>query len=164
TEQLSNMGGTALAARYQALSVDHLEYLDVAGVEALAQSGGVAVLLPGAFYFLRETQLPPLAALRENGVPMAIASDCNPGSSPFASLQLMLNMACVLFGLTPEEALAGATRNAARALGLESEIGTLTVGKRADFVVWNIEHPAQLAAQFGPNPCYRVVAGGDTLI
>jgi imidazolonepropionase len=163
-EQLSNMGGTALGARYDALSADHLEYLDAAGVEALARSGGVAVLLPGAFYFLRETQRPPVAALRENGVPIAIASDCNPGSSPFASLQLMLNMACVLFGLTPEEALAGATRNAARALGLESEIGTLTVGKRADFVVWNVEHPAQLAAQFGPNPCYRVVARGDTLI
>jgi len=164
TEQLSNMGGTALAARYGALSVDHLEYLDAAGVQALAQSDGVAVLLPGAYYFLRETQLPPVAALRECGVPVAIASDCNPGSSPFASLQLMLNMACVLFGLTPEEALAGATRNAARALGLESQIGTLAVGKRADFVVWNVEHPAQLAAQFGPNPCYRVVAGGETLI
>ncbi|MDH3714579.1 MAG: imidazolonepropionase [Gammaproteobacteria bacterium] len=163
-EQLSNMGGTALGARYGALSADHLEYLDVSGVEALARSGGVAVLLPGAFYFLRETQRPPVAALRENGVPIAIASDCNPGSSPFASMQLMLNMACVLFGLTPEEALAGATRNAAQALGLEAEVGTLAVGKRADFVVWNVEHPAQLAAQFGPNPCYRVVARGDTLI
>ena len=164
TEQLSNMGGTALAAQYGALSVDHLEYLDPAGVAALARTGGVAVLLPGAFYFLRETQLPPVSAFRESGVPIAIASDCNPGSSPFASLQLMLNMACVLFGLTPEEALAGVTRNAAKALGLDAEVGTLTVGKRADFVVWNVEHPAQLAAQFGPNPCYRVVAGGDTLI
>ncbi len=163
-EQLSNMGGAALAARYGALSVDHLEYLDPAGVSAIAESGSVAVLLPGAFYFLRETQLPPVAALRERGVPIAVASDCNPGSSPFVSLLLMLNMGCVLFGLTPEEALAGVTRNAARALGLDAEVGTLTVGKRADFVVWNVDHPAQLAAQFGPNPCYRVVARGNTLI
>jgi len=159
-EQLSDSGGTALAARYRALSADHLEYLSAEGVEAMARAGTVAVLLPAAFYFLGETRKPPVAALRERGVPMALASDANPGSAPVGSLLLMLNMACVLFGLTPAEALAGATRNAAAALGLADRLGTLEAGKQADFVLWDIEHPAELAYRFGANPCFQVIKRG----
>ena len=159
-EQLSNQGGAALAARYQALSADHLEFLDQHGIEAMARAGTVAVLLPGAFYTLRETQLPPIAALREAGVPIAIATDCNPGSSPLNSLLLAMNMACTLFRLTPLEALTGATRNAARALGLADEIGTIEAGKRADLAIWNVEQPAELAYWMSFNPLYRRIWGG----
>jgi imidazolonepropionase len=158
-EQLSDQGGAALAAGFGALSCDHLEWLSEAGVRAMAAAGTVAVLLPGAFYFLRETRLPPVQALRDAGVPIAIASDHNPGSSPGLSLLLMLNMACTLFRLTPEEALRGATVNGARALGLHDR-GTLAPGQRADFAVWALDHPAELAYGFGHNPCRRVVAGG----
>ena len=161
-EQLSNQGGAALAARHGALSADHLEHLDEAGIAAMAAAGTVAVLLPGAYYFLRDTHLPPVAGLRAAGVPIAIATDHNPGTSPFASLRLMLNMACTLFRLTPEEALAGVTRNAARALGRAASIGTLEVGKRADFVLWDIAEPAELAYQFGINPLRRRVFAGVT--
>jgi imidazolonepropionase len=163
-EQLSNMGGAALAAQFGARSVDHLEYLDKAGVAVLQDSGTVAVLLPGAFYFLRETQLPPIEQLRLAGIPMAIASDSNPGSSPAGSLLLMLNMACTLFRMTPEEALAGVTRHAAQALGWEQERGTLVVGKQADLVLWDIQHPAELAYAIGNNPCHSVVVGGKTVL
>jgi imidazolonepropionase len=163
-EQLSNMGGAALAAKFGARSVDHLEYLDETGVAALQASGTVAVLLPGAFYFLRETQLPPVEQLRRAGIPMAIASDSNPGSSPAGSLLLMLNMACTLFSMTPEEALAGVTRHAAQALGWERERGILEPGKRADMVLWDIHHPAELAYAIGNNPCHRVVVGGKTVL
>jgi imidazolonepropionase len=158
-EQLSDQGGAVLAARYGALSCDHLEHLSADGVGALRAAGTVAVLLPGAYYFLRETQLPPVAALREAGVPIAIATDHNPGSSPCLSLQLMLNMACTLFRLTPEEAWRGVTVNAARALGL-ADRGTLAAGQRADFAVWDAEHPREIAYRFGHNPCRRVVCGG----
>ena len=158
-EQLSDQGGAALAASYGALSCDHLEWLSPDGVAAMARSGSVAVLLPGAFYFLRETRLPPVQALRDAGVPIAIATDHNPGSSPGLSLRLMLNMACTLFRLTPEEALRGATVQAARALGLHDR-GTLKAGRRADFVVWPLDHPAELAYWFGHNPWRRVVIGG----
>jgi imidazolonepropionase len=158
-EQLSDQGGAALAARYGALSCDHLEHLSPAGVQALRGAGSVAVLLPGAFYFLRETRLPPVAALRAAGVPLAVATDHNPGSSPTLSLLLMLNMACTLFGLTPEEALRGATVNAACALGL-ADRGMLATGLRADFAVWDAAHPRELACRFGHNPCQRVVWGG----
>ena len=158
-EQLSNRGGAALAASHGALSADHLEYLDQAGVEAMAKSGTVAVLLPGAFYFLREKQAPPVDALRKAGVPIAVATDCNPGSSPLASLLLVMNMASTLFRLTPEEALAGVTRNAARALGLQDEIGTIEFGKRAELAVWDVEHPAELAYRIGFNPLNRVIVG-----
>lgn len=144
-EQLSDSGAAALAAKYNALSVDHLEHLSEAGVEAIAKSGTVAVLLPGAFYFLRETKVPPIELLRKHKVPMAIASDCNPGTSPVTSLLLIMNMACTLFRLTPEEALLGVTQHAARALGLEHEIGTLTVGKRANLRAWDVSHPRELA-------------------
>jgi imidazolonepropionase len=159
-EQLSDMGGAALAAQFNALSCDHLEYLGEHGLKAMAAAGTVAVLLPGAFYFLRETQLPPLARLRELGIPMAVASDHNPGSSPALSLLLMLHMACTLFRLTPEEALRGVTVNAARALGLASSHGALAAGQQADFVVWDLEHPNELAYWFGRNPCRRVVRAG----
>ena len=160
-EQLSDQGGARLAAGYRALSCDHLEYLSPAGVQALAEAGTVAVLLPGAFYALKETRLPPVAALREAGVPIAIATDHNPGSSPTLSPLLMLNMACVLFGLTPEEALRGLTVNGARALGL-SDRGRLAVGQRADFCLWDGEHPRELAACFGHNPLIeRVHLGGS---
>jgi len=152
-EQLSNLGGAALAARHGALSADHLEYLDEAGVEAMARAGTVAVLLPGAFYFLRETQAPPVEALRRHGVPIALATDLNPGSSPVHSLLATLNMGCVLFRLTPAEALAGVTRHAARALGVQDEIGTLETGKRADLALWDVSEPAALAANLGANPC-----------
>jgi imidazolonepropionase len=158
-EQLSNLGGAVLAARHGALSADHLEYLDQAGVDAMAASGTVAVLLPGAFYFLRETQAPPVAALRAAGVPMALATDCNPGSSPFASVRLILNMACTLFRMTPEEALAGVTVHAARALGL-ADRGRLAPGLRADLVLWRIDHPAELAYAVGLNSAELVLRDG----
>jgi imidazolonepropionase len=160
-EQLSCQNGAALAARYGALSCDHLEHLNPAGISAMQAAGSVAVLLPGAYYFLRETQLPPLQGLRDAGVPIAIASDHNPGSSPCLSLLLMLNMACTLFRLTPLEAWRGVTVNAARALGL-ADRGTLAPGQRADFVVWDAEHPRDLAYRFGHNPCRTVVRGGLT--
>ena len=159
-DQLSNLQGAALAARFGALSADHLEYTGEAGVRAMAAAGTVAVLLPGAFYFLRETQLPPMESLRGAGVPIAIATDSNPGSSPVTSLLLMLNMACTLFRMTPEEALAGVTRNAARALGLQDSHGTLETCKAADFVLWDFEHPAELAYRIGANPCHQVVKDG----
>ncbi len=158
-EQLSNLGGAALAAKYGALSADHLEYLDEASVKAMADSGSVAVILPGAFYTLRETQLPPVDLFRKHGVPMAVATDCNPGSSPMTSLLLTMNMACTLFRMTPEEALAGATRNAAQALGLD-DCGTLSTGKRADLAVWDVEHPSELSYRIGFNPLYRRIFGG----
>ena len=163
-EQLSDQGGAALAAGYGALSCDHLEYLSDAGVQAMAprdgRPGTVAVLLPGAFYFLRETKLPPVAALREAGVPIAIASDHNPGSSPGLSLLLMINMACTLFRMTPEEAVRGATVHGARALGL-ADRGTLAAGQRADFAAWDLAHANELAYWFGHNPCRRVIVGGE---
>jgi len=162
-EQLSNLGGAALAAGFGALSADHLEYLDAAGAAAMARAGTVAVLLPGAFYMLRETQLPPVDLLRRHGVPLAIATDCNPGTSPVSSLLLMLNMACTLFRLTPAEALAGTTRAAARALGLGDLCGSLEAGKTADFAVWDIDRPAALAYQIGLNPLRQVVFGGRPL-
>ena len=158
-EQLSNLGGTALAANYGALSADHLEYLDEAGIRAMAKSGTVAVVLPGAFYTLRETQFPPLKALRQAGVPLAIATDCNPGSSPLTSLLLCMNMACTLFRMTPEEALCGVTREAAQALGIGPEVGTIEVGKKAEFAVWNVEQPAELAYRIGCNPLEEMVLG-----
>ena len=162
-EQLSDQGGAALAAKYGALSVDHLEHLSDAGVQVIAESGTVAVLLPGAYYFLGETKHPPVASLRRAGVPMAVATDCNPGTSPAVSLLLMLNMACTLFRLTPEEALAGVTRHGARALGLHDRIGTLEAGKDADFVVWAISEPAELAYALGANPCRHVVRHGQVV-
>ena len=158
-EQLSNLEGTALAARHGALSCDHLEHLSPDGVQAMKAAGSVAVLLPGAYYFLREIKLPPVQALRDAGVPIAVASDHNPGSSPALSLLLMLNMACTLFRLTPEEAFAGITVHAARALGL-SDRGQLLAGQRADFVVWDAEHPRELVYRFGHNPCRRRFFGG----
>jgi imidazolonepropionase len=159
-EQLTDLQGAVLAARYEALSADHLEYVSEEGVRAMAASGTVAVLLPGAFYFLRETRLPPLDLLRRHSVPIALSTDCNPGSSPTASLLLMLNMACTLFRMTPEEALAGITRNGARALGLQNRIGTLEQGKDADFVIWDIGEPAELAYRIGFNPQKQVVRQG----
>ena len=160
TEQRSNLGGARLAASFGALSADHLEYLDAAGAEALARAGTVAVLLPGAFYTLRERQVPPIHALREAGVRLAVATDCNPGTSPLTSLLLAMNMAATLFGLTVEECLAGTTREAARALGLLSETGTLEAGKSADFVIWNAVQPAELVYRLGFNPlCQRVHKG-----
>ncbi|MCC6466863.1 MAG: imidazolonepropionase [Alphaproteobacteria bacterium] len=159
-DQLSDLGGAALAARHKALSAEHLEYTSEAGAAAMGRAGTVAVLLPGAFFVLRETKLPPIAALRQHGVPIAIASDCNPGSSPALSLLLMLNMACTLFRLTPAEALAGVTRNAARALGM-GDRGTLEVGKRADLALWRIGRPAELAYWLGGNPCIGVVRRGE---
>jgi imidazolonepropionase len=160
-EQLSDLGGAKLAATYGALSADHLEYLGNDGIAAMAKAGTVAVLLPGAFYTLRESQLPPVQALRDAGVPIAIATDCNPGSSPLTSLLLTMNMACTLFRMTPEEALAGATRNAAKALGIE-DAGTLEVGKRADLAVWDVQEPAELAYRIGFNPLYRRYFRGRT--
>ncbi|MEP7207871.1 MAG: imidazolonepropionase [Casimicrobiaceae bacterium] len=160
-EQLSDQGGAALAARFHALSADHLEHLSPTGIAAMAHSGTVAVLLPGAFYFLRDTKQPPIEGLRSAGVPMAIATDCNPGTSPTTSLLLMLNMACTLFRLTPAEALAGVTRNAARALGLHDACGMLKAGMAADFVLWEgIESPGELAYRIGFNPCHTIVHRG----
>ena len=150
-EQLSDLGGATLAARHDALSADHLEYVGEAGVRALARSGTVAVLLPGAFYTLHETRHPPVELFRRHGVPMAVSTDCNPGSSPLASLLLAMNMACTIFRLTPEEALAGATREAARALGLD-DAGRIAPGLRADLAVWDVAHPAELAYRIGFNP------------
>ena len=160
-EQLSDLNGAKLAARYGALSADHLEYVSEEGVQAMAAKGMVAVLLPGAFYFLRETKLPPMDLLRRHGVPIALSTDCNPGSSPTTSMLLILNMACTLFRMTPEEALAGITRNGARALGLQDRIGTLEQGKDADFVLWDITEPAELAYRIGFNPLQRVVRQGE---
>ncbi len=159
-EQLSDQGGAALTARYRGLSADHLEHLSATGIAAMAAAGTVAVLLPGAFYFLRETRLPPIAALREAGVPIAISTDCNPGTSPMTSLLLAMNMACTLFRMTPQEALAGATRHAARALGMADTLGSLEVGKAADFALWAIDRPGDLAYAIGGNPCRRVVNAG----
>jgi imidazolonepropionase len=159
--QLSDMGGAQLAAKYAALSADHLEYLSAAGAQALARSGTVAVLLPGAYYTLRQTTPPPVPLLRTAGVAMAVATDCNPGTSPCTSLLLSMNMACILFGLTPAEALQGTTVHAARALGVLADRGTLEVGKRADFAVWRIERPAELCYGLGANPCLGVVRNGQ---
>ena len=158
-EQLSNLGGTALAAEFGALSVDHLEYANDQDIAAIAQSKTVAVILPGAFYTLRETQLPPIASFRKHNVPMALATDCNPGSSPITSLLLTMNMACTLFRMTPEEALAGVTRNGALALG-QKDRGTVETGKRADLVIWNVETPAELSYRIGFNPLHKRIFGG----
>jgi imidazolonepropionase len=161
-EQLSNLSGAALAAEYGALSADHLEHADEAGVQAMARAGMVAVLLPGAFYALRESRKPPVDLLRRHGVPMAVATDCNPGTSPVLSPTLMLSMACTLFGLTPEEALAGMTVNAAKALGLEKEVGTVATGMAADLCVWRVRQPAELCYWIGlPGPERRIVAGEE---
>ena len=158
-EQLSHLGGTALAARYNALSADHIEYATDADAAALARAGTVAVLLPGAFYTLRETQVPPLEALRKHGVAMALATDCNPGSSPVTSLLMTMNMGCTLFGLTPAEALAGVTCNAARALGV-TDSGTIAPGLRADLAIWEVEEPGELAYRIGFNPLHARIFGG----
>lgn len=158
-EQLSDQRGAALVAEYGGLSADHLEYIDVDDIPALAAAGTVATLLPGAFYYLRETRLPPVDALREAGVPMALATDHNPGSSPVLSLPLCMNMACVLFGLRPDEALAGVTRNAARALGVADRCGRLETGLRAELALWEIERPGDLAYEIGAEPCRRTFSG-----
>ena len=159
-EQLSDSQGAALAAKYGALSCDHLEWLSEDGVRAMAAAGTVAVLLPGAFYFLRETRVPPIARLREHQVPMAVSTDCNPGSSPCTSMLLMLNMACTLMRLTPQEAILGATRHAALALGLHDR-GQLVAGQRADFVLWDVAHPAELCYAMGANPRQQTIWGGQ---
>jgi imidazolonepropionase len=159
-DQLSNLAGAALAAEYKAVSADHLEYTDEAGCIAMAASGTVAVLLPGAFYFIRETRKPPIALLRKHRVSMALATDNNPGSSPLTSLLLAMNMAATLFGMTVEECLAGVTREAAKALGMADEIGTLTVGTKADLAIWSIERPAELVYRMGFNPLYQRVING----
>ena len=159
-EQLSNQHGAAIAARHAALSADHLEYLDEAGVAAMAAAGTVAVLLPGAYYFMRETKLPPIADLRAAGVPIALATDCNPGTSPLTSPLLVMNMGATLFRLTVEECLLGVTRNAARALGLQDEVGTLEAGKACDLAIWDIESPAELVYRIGFNPLHARVMGG----
>ncbi len=159
-EQLSDQGGAALTARYQGLSADHLEHLSPAGISAMQAQATVAVLLPGAYYFLRETTLPPIAALRQAKVPMALATDCNPGTSPMTSLLLAMNMGCTLFRLTPLEALQGVTRCAAQALGLQAQVGSLAVGKAADFALWSIQRPGDLAYAIGGNPCVASVFAG----
>lgn len=162
-EQLSDQKGAVLAAEYGALSADHLEFLEEDGVRAMAAAGTVAVLLPGAFYFLRETKLPPMNLLRQHGVGIAIATDSNPGSSPVTSILLMLNMACTFFRMTPAEALAGVTREAARALGRQDSVGTLEVGKTADMVLWDVERPGELAYPIGFNPCAGVIKAGEVV-
>ncbi|ODM57794.1 imidazolonepropionase [Vibrio harveyi] len=161
TEQLSMLGGTALTAQYNGLSADHIEYLDEQGAIALASSPTVATLLPGAYYFLRETQLPPIDLLREHKVPMAIATDINPGTSPFADLTLMMNMACTLFRLTPQEALRGVTQNAAKALGYGESRGVIDIGCDADFSIWDIEHPADLSYQVGAKRLVGRIVNGE---
>ena len=159
-DQLSNLGGAALAASFGALSVDHLEYTDKAGAIAMAGAGSVAVILPGAYYFIRETKKPPIDLFRGYGVKMAVATDCNPGTSPLTSLLLTMNMAATLFGMTVDECLAGVTREAARALGLLADTGTLEAGKSADLAIWDIESPAELVYRIGFNPLYRRVWRG----
>jgi len=159
-EQLSNLHGAALAAQFGALSADHLEHLDIAGVAAMARAGVVATLLPGAYYFVRETKLPPIEELRRAGVPIALATDCNPGTSPLTSLLLTMNMAATLFRLTVDECLAGVTREAARALGLLGETGTLEAGKACDLAIWDIERPAELVYRMGFNPLHARVWSG----
>lgn len=159
-EQLSDLGGAKMAARYGALSADHLEYLKPEDAGVLANAGTVAVLLPGAFYYLRETKLPPMDALREANVPMALATDCNPGTSPLTSLLLTMNMGCTLFRMTPEEALRGVTVNAAKALGVDADQGTIETGKRADLCVWRAEHPSELAYMIGHNPLKTRIFNG----
>ncbi|MES2101442.1 MAG: imidazolonepropionase [Pseudomonadota bacterium] len=151
-EQLSNQGGAALAAEFGALSADHLEHIDEDGVRAMARAGTVAVMLPGAYYFLRDTQAPPIALFRQHAVPMAVATDCNPGTSPTTHLPLMMNMACTLFRMTPAEALLGVTRHAAKALGLSDSRGTVEIGKRADLCLWDVDHPAELSYAIGSSP------------
>jgi len=163
-EQLSDLKGAALAAQYGALSADHLEYLDKDGIAAMARNHVTAVLLPGAFYFLQETKKPPVNHLRAAGVRMAVSTDCNPGSSPCTSPLLMMNMACMLFGLTPVEALRGITIHAAHALGMEDKAGSLEPGKRADFAIWDISEPAELSYGMGGNPCRLVVKDGEIVI
>lgn len=160
-EQLSDQGGAALTAQHQGLSADHLEYLSDAGITAMKLHGTVAVLLPGAFYYLCETKYPPIAALRAANVPIALATDCNPGTSPMTSPLLTMNMACTLFRMTPLEALQGLTVNAAKALGLQQRIGSLAIGKQADFALWQIERPADLAYMIGVNPCRFSVYAGE---
>ena len=160
-EQLSNLYGAKLAAEMGALSADHLEYLDEDGIIAMAKAGTVAVVLPGAFYFLRETQKPPIELMRKHGVAIALATDANPGSSPLTSPLLVFNMACTLFRMTPEEALAGLTRHAATALGLQDEVGTLEAGKRCDLAIWEIERPAELAYRIGFNPLHTRIWNGQ---
>lgn len=159
-EQLSNLGGATLAASYGALSADHIEYLNEEGVVAMSKAGTSAVILPGAFYTLRETQVPPIALLRKHGVPMALATDCNPGSSPVSSLLLSMNMGCTLFRMTPEEVLAGVTRNAAAALGI-NDTGSIQAGLRADLSIWNVRTPAELSYRIGFNPLEKRIFGGD---
>lgn len=158
-EQLSNLGGAQLAAEFSAMSSDHLEYATEEDVAAMARAGMAAVLLPGAFYFLRETKLPPLEALRSHGVAMALATDCNPGTSPLTSSLLVMNMACTLFRMTPEEALSGVTLHGARALGL-NDCGKLCAGARADLAIWDVEHPAELAYRIGFNPLHKRIFAG----
>ncbi len=160
-DQLSDTSGAALAAEFGALSADHLEYTSADGVKAMAAAGSVAVLLPGAFYTLAETRVPPIQAMRDAGVPIAVASDCNPGTSPARSLLAMMNMGCTLFGLTPEEALAGTTRNAALALGIQEETGTLEPGKAADLAIWDIADPAELSYWIGGSPLWRRIFEGQ---
>ena len=160
-EQLSDLGGAAMSAVRGALSVDHLEYLDPVDVRTIAGAGTVAVMLPGAFYVLKEKQLPPIQALRDHGVPIALATDCNPGSSPLFSPLLTMNMGCTLFGMTPLEALSGFTLQAARALGIESTVGSLVQGKQADLAIWDCEHPAELCYHIGLNPCLKVMQRGQ---
>ncbi len=159
-EQLSDQGGAAMAANMQALSCDHLEYITEAAIEVMAANNTVAVLLPGAYYFLQETRKPPIDLLRQYKVPIAIATDCNPGSSPTCSLLLMMNMACVLWGLTPSEALAAVTINAAKALGYHDHLGSIQVGSKADFVIWDVNSPTELAYFFGRNPIQSIVKNG----
>ncbi len=159
-EQLSNRGGAAMAATNGALSADHLEYLDEIGVKAMAKAGTVAVLLPGAFYTLRETQMPPIEHMRQHQVDVAIATDSNPGSSPLTSLLLTMNMAATLFRMTPEEALRGVTINAAKALGIADQTGSIAVGKRADLAVWDVKNPAELTYRIGFNPIKSWIFGG----